>query len=104
MGSIVNIKCKKCGIDKDFFIGSGMIYTGTEVVIGFCKSCKEYKLIARENKLISREEKNKTLSKCECGDTPVVVFDEEMIDENITSTKCLICGEDMEISKTGLFD
>lgn len=104
MGTIVEIKCKKCGIDKRFYVGSGRVDTGTENVVAFCKSCNDYRTITRENIKFTREEKNATLSKCECGAIPVVVYDTEMVADNVKNVKCRICGNDMDIEEVGLFD
>ena len=104
MGYIVNVKCKKCNIDKDVFLGQGMYDMGLERVLGYCDKCEKYDVFTVNFDLSKDGELIKTISKCDCGNEPKVVLNTENYDSSKGNIECAKCGGTLTLEYRGLWD
>ena len=111
MGDIININCKNCNYDEDYFIGMGM--SGQLTNLYHCPKCnyldveldQEIESFRKEIKNYMTDSKIKNIYCSKCKSSNIVSVMKVIEEKDIPKHNCYKCGEkQLEMFSTGNWD
>lgn len=93
MGFVITPKCKCLKEERTYFIGLGIqdFLKDYQNELAYCSACKSFDTVGESDI-------------CRCGSKMERIYTMDMLNNDAFNIKCPRCGDEMQISVTGMWD